>query len=163
MRRLKQSLSRLVRTALLLASPGLAWAQGTDLPLASELRAEAEQAVKQGGPLIVMFSRRDCKYCELVKRDYLKPLAANSRYRERVVIRQVNQDSEAPLKDFHHEKTTHALFAQHEKINLVPVVAFYGPNGQRLAEPIVGTRLPDFYQSYLETAVDQSVVALKAR
>ena len=50
-----------------------------------------------------------------------------------------------------------------EKIKLVPVVAFYGPNGQRLADPIVGARLPDFYQSYLETAVEQSITALKAK
>ena len=59
--------------------------------------------------------------------------------------------------------TLNARFATGEKIKLVPVVAFYGPNGQRLADPIVGARLPDFYQSYLETAVEQSITALKAK
>ena len=46
--------------------------------------------------------------------------------------------------------------ATSEKIKLVPVVAFYGPNGKRLAEPIIGARIADFYQSYLETAIEQS-------
>ena len=32
---------------------------------------------------------------------------------------------------------------------------------RQLAYPIVGARLPDFYQSYLEDAVEQSARALK--
>ena len=36
----------------------------------------------------------------------------------------------------------------------MPVVAFYGPDGKQLAEPIVGVRLPDFYQSYLDDGVE---------
>lgn len=134
-----------------------------DLPPAADLRAEATQAAQLGGPLVVLYSRRDCKYCETVKRDYLKPLATNPRYRDRVLVRQINQDSDQALVDFRGEKTTHARFATGEKIKLVPVVAFYGPNGRRLADPIVGTRLPDFYQSYLETAIEQSTAALKAK
>jgi thioredoxin-related protein len=142
-----------------LAAPALA---ATDLPAAVDLRAEAAQAARAGGPLIVIYSRADCKYCEAVKRDYLKPLAANPRYRDHVLIRQINQDGDAQaLTDFKGVATTHAHLASSEKIKLVPVVAFYGPDGRQLAAPIVGARLPDFYQSYLEEAVEQSARALK--
>ena len=112
--------------------------------------------------MIVIFSRPDCKYCEAVKRDYLKPLISDPRYRG-VVIRQVDQDSAAPLIDFRGELTTHARFASAEKVKLVPVVAFYGPDGKRLVEPIVGARLADFYQTYLEDSIEKSTAALKAR
>lgn len=135
----------------------------TELPAAVDLRAEARQAAKTGGPLIVLYSRKDCKYCEAVRRDYLKPLESHPRYRDKVVVRQVNQDSDAALNDFRGEKTTHARFAGSEKINLVPVVAFFGRDGKQLADPIVGARLPDFYQSYLDDAIDQSIAKLKAR
>ena len=137
-------------------------AADNDLPLAVDLRAEAEQARQAGGPLIVVFSRPDCKYCETVKRDYLKPLAGNPRYRG-VLVRQVNQDSEAPLTGFRGEKTTHNRFAGAEKIKLVPVVAFYDPTGKQLVDPIVGARLPDFYQSYLEESIAISATILKTR
>mgnify|MGYP003434914894 FL=1 len=143
------------------AAGGLA--AGTDLPAAQDLRADANKAARAGGPLIVVYSRKDCKYCETVKRDYLKPLTANPRYRDKVVIRQINQDSDAPLIDFRGEATTHARFAASEKIKLVPVVAFYGPQGKHLAEPIVGARLPDFYPSYLEESVEKSSLVIKAR
>lgn len=153
---------RLLAIYLLIGS-GLIQAEGNDLPPAAELHSEAKQAGKNGGPLIVIFSRRNCNYCEQIKRDYLKPLTENPRYRERIVIRQVNQDSEAPLKDFRNALTTHAGFALSEKIKLVPVVAFYDANGQRLADPIIGVRLPDFYQGYLESAVEQSLKLLQSR
>ncbi|QKV58105.1 MAG: thioredoxin family protein [Dechloromonas sp.] len=135
----------------------------TDLPPAQDLRAEADKAAQAGGPLIVIFSRKDCKYCETVKRDYLKPLTTDPRYRDKIVIRQVNQDSDAALVDFRGETTTHARFAANEKIKLVPVVSFYGPQGKRLAEPIVGARLPDFYPGYLEESIEKSALVLKAR
>ena len=149
--------------ALLALSAASGLAAGTDLPPAQDLRAEAERAAQAGGPLIVVFSRKDCKYCETVKRDYLKPLAADPRFRDRVVVRQVNQDSDAALVDFHGAASTHAQLAKAEKIKLVPVVAFYGPQGKRLAEPIIGARLPDFYPIYLEESVEKSSRALKAR
>ena len=140
---------------------GPAMGAGNALPRAVDLRAEAEQSRLAGRPLIVIFSRPDCKYCELVKRDYLKPLEANPRYRG-LLVRQVDQDSDAPLTDFRGEKTTQARFASAEKIKLVPVVAFYGANGKRLADPIIGARLPDFYQSYLEEAIEKSAATLGA-
>ena len=137
------------------AAGGLA--AGTDLPAAQDLRADANKAARAGGPLIVVYSRKDCKYCETVKRDYLKPLTANPRYRDRVVIRQINQDGDnQAVTDFNGIITTHAAVSSAETIKLVPVVAFYGPHGRKLAEPIVGARLPDFYQSYLDEAIAQS-------
>ncbi|MPN42759.1 hypothetical protein SDC9_190316 [bioreactor metagenome] len=50
-----------------------------------------------------------------------------------------------------------------EKVKLVPVVAFYGPDGRQLAEPIVGARLPDFYQSYLDDGIDNARKKLAQR
>ncbi len=138
-------------------SPAVA---ATDLPLSDDLRAEAQQAAATGAPFIVIYSRKDCKYCETVKRDYLNPLASNPQYRDKVVIRQINQDGKQPLLDFKGKETTHARFAAAEKIKLVPVVAFYGPDGRKLAERIVGVRLPDFYNAYLEDAIEQSAKML---
>ena len=131
-----------------------------DLPAAVDLRLEAAAAARRGGPLVIVFSRKDCAYCRTVKRDYLQPLAAQPRYRERLLVRQVDQDSDAPLTDFAGRPTTHAAFAAAARVRLVPVVAFYGPAGKPLAEPIVGARLADFYQSDLEAAIDQSALAL---
>ncbi|MGB7502573.1 MAG: thioredoxin family protein [Azonexus sp.] len=159
------NLSRNLRRCLvpaLLALSAFTAAADNDLPVAVNLRAEAAQAKRAGSPLIVIFSRAECRYCEAVKRDYLKPLEKNPNF-QGVMIRQINQDSDAAMTDFRGKKTTQANFASAEKINLVPVVAFYGPNGKALADTLVGAGLPDFYQSYLEDAIAKSTAALKAR
>lgn len=139
-----------------------AFAQATQIDKAHDLQSEARLAYQKRGPLIILFSRQDCKFCEIVRRDHLKPLLQDSRYKNRIVIRQIDQDSEMPLTDFNGRPSTHATFARQEKIGFVPVVALYGPGGEPLATPIVGLRLPDFYQGYLEDAIDKSAEMLGA-
>lgn len=142
--------------ALILACAPVAALDASELTLAADLRAEVGRAAAAGEPLVVLYSRADCRFCRTVRRSYLAPLAGS-----RLLVREIAQDSSAPLADFAGRATTHAAFAANEKIRLVPVVAFYGPDGRRLAEPIVGTRLADFYQSYLDEALTQSRRALK--
>lgn len=148
---------------LILAWPLAAAASPPDLPLAVDLKAEATRANRAGAPLVVLFSRKDCPYCETIRRNYLKPLAADPRFHNRLVVRQVNQDGLQPLTGFQGQAVSHASFAEAEQIKLVPVVAFYGADGRRLAEPIVGTRLPDFYLGYLEGAIEQSARILRSQ
>lgn len=125
------------------------------VPLAHDLRAESAAAARQGQPLVILFSRSDCPYCEEVRRDHLAPLAAEGPKTGFRVV-QVDQDSAQPLTGFSGEATTHDRFAVAEKVRLVPVVAFYGPDGKRLSETIVGARLPDFYGAYLEKGMQES-------
>ena len=133
----------------------------SELLPAADLRAEAEQAARAGGPLIVLYSRADCKFCKAIKRDFLQPLANDPKAGRRLVIREIGQDRDTPLSDFTGRPSTHAKLSAAEKIKLVPVVAFYGPGGRKLVEPIVGARLPDFYQSYLDDAIEQASRKLK--
>lgn len=149
----------LAGSCLLLLALG---AEAAELTAAVDLRAEAAAAARHGQPLVVLYSRSDCRYCEDVRRDYLKPLQ-DSAGRRGIVVRQINQDGTQPLRDFRGQVATHAAVAAGEKIRMVPVVAFYGADGQKLAAPIVGARLPDFYQSYLDDALAQSAQALRRR
>jgi len=146
---------------LILACLPLASPAADELPAATRLDVEARSAAAAGGPLIVIFSRADCSFCRAVKRDFLLPLAADPRYGKHLLIREIRQDTELPVTDFAGKATTHAAFAAAEQVRLVPVVAFYGPGGRVLHAPIIGARLPDFYRSYLEDAVEQSTLALK--
>lgn len=161
-RRIPQPVWHLLLASLLALSTVAATASENDLPAAVNLATEAAQANRAGNPLIVLFSRSDCKYCETVKRDYLKPLGKDPHYRG-ILIRQINQDSDAPLTGFNGGKTTQAAFASAENIKLVPVVAFYGPNGKQLADRLVGAGVADYYQHYLESAIKKSAEALKTR
>lgn len=150
----------LLRTSLLLCALFAGAAPAAELPAATDLRAEAAAAARSGQPLVILYSRSDCHFCERIRQDYLQALPDSPGHRG-IVVRQINQDSTRPLRDFGGQAATHAGIAANERIKLVPVVAFYGPDGRRLAPPIIGARLADFYQSYLDAALHQSTQALR--
>lgn len=146
---------------LILACAPAAALDASGVPPARDLGADSAAAARAGLPLVVIFSRDDCKFCTAIKRDYLLPMARQPRNGKRLVVREIRQDSDEALTGFDGKKTTHAGLARSEKIKLVPVVAFYGPDGRQLAAPIVGARLPDFYQSYLDDGIDNASQKLR--
>lgn len=126
-------------------------ADGGGLPRATDLRA-----VPRDVPLLVLFARRDCEYCEQVRRDWLVPMSRTASWRRRVRIVQIDVDSDAPLTGFAGEGTSHATFAQQQGMRFTPTVALFDAHGRRLGEPIVGLLLPDYYGIYLERAIDDA-------
>jgi hypothetical protein len=119
---------------------------------AVDLRSEAQQAAAAGWPLVLLFSRADCPYCQRVRQDYLLPLLQDARFAG-LVIRQIDIDRPRVLRDFAGQTTRHAAFAAQLGIRWVPVVGFYAPDGRPTAEPLVGALLPDFYLAHLENAL----------
>jgi len=149
--------------ALILACltiPLIATAADSALTAASDLRSEAAEAAKLGQPLLILYSRQNCPYCEEVRKSWLLPLSRDSQ-KSGLKVRQIDQDSDRPLIDFAGQATTHARFAAAEQVAFVPVVAVYGPHAQALAEPIVGLRLRDFYGAYLKTQLDEARARLR--
>jgi hypothetical protein len=135
-------MNALLRRALLLGTLFAGAAPAAELPAAADLRAEAAAAARSGQPLVILYSRRDCHFCERIRQDHLHALADSPGHRG-IVVRQIDQDSTRPLRDFGGRPATHAGIAAGERIKLVPVVAFYGPDGRRLAPPIIGARIAD--------------------
>lgn len=143
--------SVLMAAALLPLPLGAATVDKENLPRARDLQKEASE----GRPLVLLFSRTDCPYCRQA-RVYLRPMAREQGTADAAVYRQIDLDTNVPLKDFQGRPTTHAAFAKAEKFQLTPTVAFYGPTGERLTKPIIGMRLPDFYGEYLNQTLKQA-------
>lgn len=153
---------RLACAGILAWAPALARAadatpapHGTGLPRATDLRRHAA-----GVPLLILFSRADCAWCERVRRDWLVPMAKDPSWQARVRIVQVDVDSDAPLTDFAGERTRHAAFARQQGMKFTPTVALFDARGRLLGEPLVGLSLPDYYGIYLERAIDAANAAL---
>ena len=133
----------------------------TPLTETSDLAADARLAAKKGVPLVVLYSRDDCNWCEKVRREYLGPLSRDPA--TPAVIRQVHIDRAAPLQDFAGRRSTSAEFSRQMQARFAPTVMFHGPDGSTLAEAIVGFRLADFYGAYLERAIEESRTRLQTR
>lgn len=124
-----------------------AFAKDTALPVPASLRDAALAAASLGEPLVLLVSLPGCPYCEVVRRNYLLP----GRKSSNLQAWQLNiTDSVTPLASFAGEATTAAAQVKMWKVSFTPTVLFFGPQGQELAERLVGAGIPDFYGAYLE-------------
>jgi len=133
------------------------------LPLARDLSADAQRLRAHRIPLLVLYSQADCPWCERARREFLVPMANDPAAAERVMLLQIDLDSDAPLTDFAGHATTHRAFAKTQNARFTPTLMFYGPDGGQLAEPIVGFRLADFYGEYIERDIDEGLARLRGK
>ncbi len=145
---------------------GVTRAQQPHPPLeyAGDLAALGNLASVRGTPIMLVFTRPDCPYCARAKKDHLEPLRANPDYGAKVMLREIVTSNDViALRDFDGTPTTHRDFARKHQVRMVPTVMVVDARGALLAEPIVGLNVPDFYNLYLEQAIDAARVQLSAR
>ena len=133
------------------------------MPIAHDFAADAQRQRERRIPLLVLYSQADCPWCERARREFLLPMANNPASAERVLLRQIDIDSDAPLKDFSGNATTHRAFARGLRVRFTPTLMFFGPDGGQLAESIVGFRLADFYGEYIERGIDEGLIQLRGK
>jgi hypothetical protein len=126
---------------------------------ARDLAADGRAAAARQIPLVVLYSRDNCSWCEKVRREHLGPLGRDPA--TAALIREVHIDRDTPLTDFQGRRTTSADFSRQMKARFAPTVMFHGPDGGMLAEPIVGFLLADFYAGYLDRAIQTSRATLR--
>ena len=137
----------------------LAWAPlaalAGSLPLAEDFQRDARQMRGHGQPMVVMFSQNGCVWCDRV-RTQIGPMATDEAQPDGALFRQVNIDSDAALVGFDGRPTSHREFAQTQGVQFTPMLVFFGPDGEQLADAIVGMTLPDFYAQYVTHAIDRA-------
>jgi thioredoxin-related protein len=144
--------------ATLVATAGLAHAKDTALPVPTSLPQAAQASKAQGQPLVLLISLPGCVYCEMVRRNYLMPLLADTGLQAWQLD---STNSSARLMGFDGQATSAAAQAQVWKATFTPTVLFLGSQGQELAERLVGIAVPDFYGAYLDQRLAEAHKALQ--
>jgi len=132
------------------------------LPSAVDLRVDGGHVRERKLPLVLFFNRDGCPYCERALREYLVPMQRDGAYASRAMFRQVEIDRRTPLVDFGGNRSTHRQLAAEYKISLTPTIYFVDEHGRSLVPPIVGLPTLDFFQSYLDRAIEDSAAKLQA-
>ena len=124
------------------------------VPVAENLAVDSPTARDGKVPIVVLFSRAHCGWCDKARREHLDAMATHSA--GGALFRQIDVDSDAWLIDFSGQRTRHRTFARKHGAKMTPTLMFFGPDGQALADPIVGYRLPEFYGTLIEDAIEDS-------
>lgn len=125
-----------------------------DIPLADDLQRDA--ARDRTVPVLVFFVAKDCPYCAVVEKDYLRPMHNSREFAGRVVIRKVDIGESRPMKDFQGRETSHAEFARRVRVSFTPTLRLYGSGGTNLVEPIIGYNTPELYGGRITRAIDDA-------
>lgn len=148
----------IVAWALFGAAPALA-----QLLAADDLAQLAAEARAKRVPVLIAFMQQSCPYCAIARRDHLLPLQASPQWRERVLIREVETDRSTPLRDFSGAATTHRAFAKKHEVRRVPTLIVFDADGKAVGQPLTGLLTRDFYQLYIEQAIEGGLAKMRAR
>ena len=113
--------------------------------------------------MLIAFMQESCPYCAVARRDYLVPLQNNPHWKGRVLIREVDVDRSTAMRDFDGAATTHRAFARSHGVRRVPTLIAFDAQGKRVAPPIVGLLADDFYQLYIEQALEAGLAKMRVR
>lgn len=117
------------------------------LPSPASLRAAAQAAAAKGEPLVVMTTLNGCPFCDLVRQTHLLPMLNAGQV---VAVQLDVQDRRSTLQGFNGVTTSPHAQTTEWNARFAPTVMFFGPQGQELAERLVGMAVPDFYGEYLD-------------
>jgi len=157
MRRLLPPLLLAGLTLIATASAGKA----RSLPQAADLSADATLAVATGRPLMLVFTRKHCGYCALLKRSVIVPMIISGEYAERVIIRELVIDEGPDLLDFGRQRVSPFAVADRYDALFAPVVLLVGPGGEELHERLIGISNDEMYLFYLDQAIERATETLR--
>ncbi len=147
---------------LIVACTTLVTAPATaQLIAADDLAATAAEARARRVPVLVAFMQQSCPYCAVARRDYLTVLQNDPRWKNRVLIREIETDRSLALRDFSGAATTHREFARAQEVRQVPTIIAFDADGRRVSPPIIGLLGDDFYRLYLEQAIEAGLTKMQ--
>ena len=132
------------------------------LVAADNLAAIAAEARAQRVPVLIAFMQESCPYCAVARRDYLTALQNDPRWKNRVLIREIETDRSIALRDFSGAVTTHREFARTHEVRRVPTLIAFDADGKRVSPPIIGLLADDFYRLYIEQAIEAGITKMRS-
>jgi thioredoxin-related protein len=132
------------------------------IAVAHDLQRDARQAQREHSPVLIVFTRPHCAYCDRVIDYYLIPMQRHADAAGPVLIRQMDMTSSRKLVDFDGRKTTQRAFAHMLKVDFAPTVMVFTPDGKPGAKPLVGLGPEDYYGGYLDRAIEQARGKMRA-
>lgn len=133
----------------------------TTVPVARDLESDGLVSEERRIPILLLFTREDCGYCELLKRSVVLPMIISGEYDERVLIREVIVDDPGEMADFGGRTVSPFAVANHYDALLTPTVLLVGPDGRVLVDRLVGITNEDMYLWYLDRALETATAVLR--
>jgi thioredoxin-related protein len=134
---------------------------GVEVPVGSDLQADAGIADSRRLPILLLFTAISCEYCELLEEDFLEPMLLGGEYEDRVIIRKVVLDNGSRLTDFSGRRRDATALSDDYKVFVTPTILFLDSDGTELAERILGINTPELFGGYLDDCIETALMKVR--
>jgi thioredoxin-related protein len=117
-------------------------------------------AHERHSPILVVFNAETCSYCQRLKHEVIEPLTQKAD-QQLPLIREFDIYSSGKIIDFNGDPIRSRQFKKRYNIYAVPTLMILDPDGNPLADPIVGYNSQDEYLELLRTSLVASFQALE--
>lgn len=124
------------------------------VPKSWDLAQEAQKALQNETPLLLMFSAEDCEFCQRLESEILDPMLLSGDYDDKILIRRVMTDSYLRVQDFQGRTIEMDELSSRYNIQVTPTVLIVDHQGRELAPRIIGVNTIEMYSAYLDKAID---------
>jgi thioredoxin-related protein len=158
-------MKRLYKSALL--GCGLFWLAGgalraeVEIPLATDLQADGQQAREARLPILLTFSAIVCDYCRQLEDEFLRPMLISGEYTDKVLIRRLLLDNGSRVSDFSGDRIAATQLADRYRVFVTPTLLFVDGNGKELARRMLGINTPELYGGYLDNCIDTALYSIR--
>ncbi len=143
--------------------PALANPTPPQVPKALDLVSDGLLAREHGVPIMLVFTREECDFCELLKRTVVEPMILSGEYEGRAIIREVMIDGGPDLVDFEGRTVSPFSVANDFDALLTPTVVFVGPEGREVGKRLIGINNVDMYLWYLDESLAEGAAAISGQ
>lgn len=142
--------------ALVLFSASLAANTRLEVPMGENLQADGRQSARNDRPIVLVFSARNCSYCELLEANILRPNIISGYYDDQIIMRKLMLDNTLPIRDFDGQRRTPSALSSRYQVHVTPTVLFVDAQGNELAPRLVGINTVEMYGGYLDAAIQEA-------
>ena len=132
------------------------------VPMTRDLAADAELAMKQRVPLLLVFTQDYCDSCAKLDREVLNPNYATGAFNGKVIVRRFMIDSHATVIGFDGKRVDASALTSKFKVYATPTLLLLDAHGQELVPRIVGIDSLDFFAAYLDESIEAARAKLPA-
>ncbi len=131
------------------------------VPTTRNLAADARLVEKERVPLLLVFARERCDYCEKLEREILNPYYVTGAFDGKVIARRFMIDSFGTVIDFDGTRVDADVVRTRLKVYAIPTVLLLDARGHELVERIVGINDTHFFTAYFDQSIDDARAKLR--
>lgn len=125
-----------------------------EVPVATDLRADACTARNQVVPILLEFAAPDCPYCEQLEAQILRPMLISGDYTGKVIIRKIMLDDGQMVRNFDGKPVRTDDLKYRYDVFVTPTMVLVNGDGDELTERIIGVHTIDFFGGEVDAAID---------